>query len=222
MSSAPEEAIEKGSKTEVNDRPGASSSDVSIHTGEVEERSSWRNRFWRSIRSELAVAETRGVARVPPNERQPPSLSRYIQMISLWTSANLTANHVTLGLLGPSVYGLSFLDSALCAFFGVIVGAACTGYISTFGPQSGNRTMIIARYSMGWWPSRICAVLNVVIMLGYGMIDTVVGGQILSAVAGGGVSVTVGVVIIAVSTAGQVMKEAVIDVSFRSFPGPSR
>lgn len=71
-------------------------------------------------------------------------------MISLWTSANLTANHVALGLLGPSVYGLFFLDSALCAVFGVMVGSACTGYIATFGPQSGCRSMIIARYSMGW------------------------------------------------------------------------
>lgn len=63
-------------------------------------------------------------------------------MISLWASANLTANHVALGLLGPSVYRLSFLDSAICATFGVLIGAACTGYIATFGPQSGNRTMV--------------------------------------------------------------------------------
>lgn len=27
---------------------------------------------------------------------------------------------------------------------------------------------------MGWWPSRICVILNLVIMLGYGMIDCVV------------------------------------------------
>lgn len=74
---------------------------------------------------------------------------------------------------------------------------------------------------MGWWPSRICAVLNVVIMLGYGMIDTVVGGQILSAVAGGKVSVTVGVVIIAVSTAGQKVNDKFADVLSRSFLGPS-
>ncbi|KAK4501611.1 hypothetical protein PRZ48_007420 [Zasmidium cellare] len=51
---------------------------------------------------------------------------------------------------------------------------------------------------MGWWPSRICALLNLVIMFGYGMIDTVVGGQMLSAVANGDVSIAVGVVIVAV------------------------
>lgn len=50
---------------------------------------------------------------------------------------------------------------------------------------------------MGYWPSKICAVLNIVIMLGYGMIDCLVGGQILSAVADGSMSVVVGVIIIA-------------------------
>ncbi|EME81726.1 uncharacterized protein MYCFIDRAFT_63692 [Pseudocercospora fijiensis CIRAD86] len=128
-------------------------------------------------------------------------------MISLWCSANLTANHVTLGLLGPSVYGLSFLDSAMCSVFGISVGALCTAYMATFGPRSGNRTMVSFQgkflgigYHMGWWPSRICVVLNLVIMLGYGMIDTVVGGQMLSAISGGSTSIVVGVVIVALLT----------------------
>jgi purine-cytosine permease-like protein len=50
---------------------------------------------------------------------------------------------------------------------------------------------------MGYWPSKICAILNMVIMLGYGMIDCLVGGQILSAVADGKMTVIVGIVIIA-------------------------
>lgn len=50
---------------------------------------------------------------------------------------------------------------------------------------------------MGYWPSKLCALLNMVIMLGYGMIDCLVGGQILSAVADGKMTVIVGIVIIA-------------------------
>jgi purine-cytosine permease-like protein len=38
---------------------------------------------------------------------------------------------------------------------------------------------------MGYYPSKIACLLNIIIMLGYGMIDCVVGGQVLSAVAGG-------------------------------------
>lgn len=51
---------------------------------------------------------------------------------------------------------------------------------------------------MGWWPSKIVVVLNIVVLLGYGMIDCVVAGQILSAVAGGSMSVIVGIVVVAI------------------------
>jgi purine-cytosine permease-like protein len=45
---------------------------------------------------------------------------------------------------------------------------------------------------MGWWPSKIIVLLNLVQMIGYCLIDCVVGGQILSAVSPGGMSVAVG------------------------------
>lgn len=41
---------------------------------------------------------------------------------------------------------------------------------------------VFGRYAMGWWPSKIIVLLNIVQMIGYGLIDCVVGGQILSAV----------------------------------------
>lgn len=53
---------------------------------------------------------------------------------------------------------------------------------------------------MGWWPSKLCVVLNLVIELGYGLIDCLVGGLLLSAVNGGGMSVIVGIVIVALIT----------------------
>ncbi len=53
---------------------------------------------------------------------------------------------------------------------------------------------------MGYYPSKLCCLLNIIIMLGYGMIDCLVGGQVLSAVSGGKVSVVVGVIIVAIIT----------------------
>lgn len=50
---------------------------------------------------------------------------------------------------------------------------------------------------MGYWPSKICALLNIVIMVGYSMINCIIGGQILSAVSGGSMSIVVGIIIIA-------------------------
>jgi purine-cytosine permease-like protein len=51
---------------------------------------------------------------------------------------------------------------------------------------------------MGYWPSKICCLLNIVIMVGYGLIDCIIGGQLLSAVSDGRLTVIVGIVIVAV------------------------
>ncbi|KAF2087554.1 putative vitamin B6 transporter [Saccharata proteae CBS 121410] len=155
---------------------------------------------WNARIESFSGVEARGVARVLPSERQPETAAAYMQMALLWFSTNITANNLTLAMLGPLVYDLGFTDSALLAVFGSLVGCAGAAYMGTFGPRSGNRTMIIARYFMGYWPSKICCLLNIVIMLGYGMIDCIVGGQILSAVSGGHMTVIVGIVIVAVIT----------------------
>jgi purine-cytosine permease-like protein len=62
-------------------------------------------------------------------------------------------------------------------------------------------TQICARFSMGWWPVKICVLLNLVVLIGYSMIDAVVAGQILSAVSpNGSLTVEVGIAITAVVT----------------------
>lgn len=54
---------------------------------------------------------------------------------------------------------------------------------------------------MGWWPTKICVLLNLVILLGYAMIDAVVAGQMLSAVSSHeSLSVVVGIIVVAVIT----------------------
>lgn len=54
---------------------------------------------------------------------------------------------------------------------------------------------------MGWWPSKLIVILNIVVLLGYSLLDCVVGGQILSAVSpNGSMSVVVGIIIVAVIT----------------------
>lgn len=63
-------------------------------------------------------------------------------MAILWFSANVSANNLAVGTLGPLVFGLGFLDSAMCAVFGIMVGSAVTAYMSIWGAQSGNRTMV--------------------------------------------------------------------------------
>jgi NCS1 nucleoside transporter family len=54
---------------------------------------------------------------------------------------------------------------------------------------------------MGWWPSKLIVILNIIVLLGYSLLDCVVGGQILSAVSpNGSMSVVVGIIIVAIIT----------------------
>ena len=143
--------------------------------------------------------EARGIQRVEPHETNEMSWKNYLQAFLLWVSVNLAAVNITLGMLAPTVYGLSFKDAAFCAVFGSMLGSMAVAYIATWGPVSGNRTMIFTRYTFGWWPSKLIVLLNLIVLLGYSLIDLVVAGQILSAVSvNGHMSVVVGIVIVAV------------------------
>jgi len=145
--------------------------------------------------------EERGIRRVEPSERHDLRTLGFTQVFILWFSINLAANNITLGMLGPVVFSLGFLDASLCAVFGMLVGCLPVAYTAAMGPRSGNRTMIFARYTMGWWPSKLVVILNIIVMLGYSLIDCVVAGQILSAVSpNGSLSVIIGIVIVAVLT----------------------
>lgn len=89
--------------------------------------------------------EARGIQRVDENERIRLSWVSYLQVFLLWSSINLAANNITLGMLGPAVYALSFLDSSLCSVFGAFVGSLVAAWSATWGPVSGNRTMVSRR-----------------------------------------------------------------------------
>lgn len=53
---------------------------------------------------------------------------------------------------------------------------------------------------MGYYPAMICIILNVTTNLTYGMMNSVVGGQILSRVTGGSVSVILGIIIVSLAS----------------------
>lgn len=90
----------------------------------------------------LAGFEARGITRVLPEERQPPSRSNDLQVAIMWYSANISLNNLAAAMLGPLAFELGFLDCAMCAVFGAFLGSLTTAYMSIWGPQSGNRTMV--------------------------------------------------------------------------------
>lgn len=50
---------------------------------------------------------------------------------------------------------------------------------------------------MGYWPAKLTCLLNIILMVGYATIATIISGQILSAVSGGSMSIVVGICITA-------------------------
>lgn len=84
--------------------------------------------------------------------------------------------------------GTCFRDPDIGAYH--VLNMLDAGLLSDW--EGANWWQAFGRYSMGWWPSKIIVLLNLVQMIGYGLIDCVVGGQILSAVSPGGMSVAVG------------------------------
>jgi purine-cytosine permease-like protein len=63
-------------------------------------------------------------------------------MMLLWFSMSLATNNIVVGSMGTLVLGLSFKDAAICAVLGILVGTTTIGYMSTWGPRSGNRTLV--------------------------------------------------------------------------------
>ena len=97
---------------------------------------------WNARVESLAGLEARGITRVLPEEKHGGGRSGYLQMLALWLSINLVANNIITGLLGPLVFDLGWVDSVCIVIFATGLSACGAGYIATFGPQSGNRTMV--------------------------------------------------------------------------------
>ena len=86
--------------------------------------------------------EARGIERVLPSETRPLKWQSQLQASVLWVSINLAAVNITLGMLAPTLFELSFLDASLSAVFGSILGSCAVSYIATWGPKAGLRTMV--------------------------------------------------------------------------------
>ena len=102
------------------------------------------DRYTKNIEQNLVKynLEARGIQRVEPYETHELSWKRYLQVFLLWFSINLAAVNITLGMLATTVYALSFKDAALCAVFGSLTGSLPVAYIATWGPISGNRSLV--------------------------------------------------------------------------------
>ena len=91
--------------------------------------------------------ETRGIEPVSLDERQKPTAWALLEMLLMWFSMGMAVNNIIVGSLGTLVMKLSYKDAVICAVFGNLLGNVAVGYMSTFGPKSGSRTLVCMRLS---------------------------------------------------------------------------
>ncbi|EFI27075.1 cytosine-purine permease [Coprinopsis cinerea okayama7 len=140
-----------------------------------------------------AGVEERGTEPVPEARRTD---TQFFKLFFLFLTWNLNILTFTAGTIGPVVFGLGLGDSCLVIIFFDALFCSLASYICTWGPKLGMRTMILARYSFGYYGTIPLALLNLLTMMGFSVLCAIVGGQALASVTEG-LTWTVGIVVIA-------------------------
>ncbi|KAF9225107.1 hypothetical protein BS17DRAFT_879253 [Gyrodon lividus] len=156
--------------------------------------------------------EARGVERVPENQRETKNAWNnllmwwyvHISVIFVFVShetnrsVNMVLTTIPVGVLGQYIFTLALphtIATILC--FGALGGVA-TAFIATLGPQTGLRTMIITRYSSGYFGGTIYSILNILTQLGFSTTAVILGGQTLASIHTNGLPLVVGIILIGV------------------------
>ncbi|KAJ7484329.1 cytosine-purine permease [Mycena latifolia] len=139
--------------------------------------------------------ETHGIAPIPKDERTD---TRTYQLFLLWFSSNMNLTNLVVGAGGPVVFNLSLRNTAAILAITKTLSCIIPAYLyhslppcAIFGPKLGMRAMVQALYVV-----TIPSALNVLSIVGFLPMATIIGGQILAS-ASDHLTPTAGIFIIA-------------------------
>ncbi|SCU84746.1 LAFA_0D11760g1_1 [Lachancea sp. 'fantastica'] len=138
--------------------------------------------------------EVRGIQRIPPYERG--TSKQFLSVAGLWLSAAGGLSSMSSYFLGPLLFELTFRQSLVSGLISMAIGCGVAAYCSIMGPQSGCRQMVTARYLFGWYFVKFVALVSIIGVMGWSIVNCVVGGEMLAAVSDGKIPVWVGIVIV--------------------------
>ncbi|EGW32395.1 uncharacterized protein SPAPADRAFT_139244 [Spathaspora passalidarum NRRL Y-27907] len=141
--------------------------------------------------------EARGIERIEPYERSTNRTKLLISVMGLWLSACGGLSSMSSFYLGPLLFGLGLKNTMIAGTVGQILGCAIAAYCSLMGPRSGCRQMVSARFLFGWWFVKLVAFVSIIGVMGWSVVNCVVGGQILAALSNEKIPVWAGIIIIA-------------------------
>ncbi|KAJ6463995.1 permease for cytosine/purines, uracil, thiamine, allantoin-domain-containing protein [Mycena sanguinolenta] len=141
--------------------------------------------------------EARGVERVPEDQRDRRNMWNNLLM---WWSVNTVLTTLPVGILSQEIFFLTFPHALATILCFAALGAIATSFIATLGPRTGLRTMIITRYSSGYFGCTIYSILNILTQLGFSVTAVILGGQTLASINPGTLPLTAGVVIVGIGS----------------------
>lgn len=158
--------------------------------------------FWRylhraSKKLDSLGVETRGIERIEPYERSTNKMKQFLSVVGLWLSACGGLSSMSAFLLGPLIFELGLKKSLVSGMVGQAIGCAVAAYCSLMGPRSGCRQMVSARFLFGWWFVKLVSLVSIIGVMGWSIVNCVVGGQILQSVSDGKIPLVVGIIIVA-------------------------
>ncbi|KAJ6608220.1 permease for cytosine/purines, uracil, thiamine, allantoin-domain-containing protein [Mycena sp. CBHHK59/15] len=138
--------------------------------------------------------ETHGIAPIPKEGR---TETRNYQLFWLWFSANMNITTLVVGAGGPVAFSLSLRNTAVNLLVTDAISCIIPAYFAIFGPKLGTRAMVHARFSWGVYGVAVPSILNVLSMIGYLILNAIVGGQMLATISDR-LTPTTGIVVTAV------------------------
>lgn len=148
------------------------------------------------------IVESRGIERVPPELREITSYKDlahlYLQVVGFWFSAAGGLSSMSSFILGPLVFGLDFISCLTIGLLGMWLGCLIAAYCAIMGPQSGCRQMVTARYLFGVHLVKFIALVSICGVVGWSVVNAVVGGEILSSISNEDIPLWVGILLISV------------------------
>lgn len=160
----------------------------------------YKNKLWQgfmkfSNKLDSFGVESNGIDRIPPYERG-TSARQFLHVTGLWLSAAGGLSSMSSYFLGPLLFELTFKQSLVSGVVSMLIGCLVAAYCSIMGPQSGCRQMVTARYLFGWWFVKLVALASIVGVMGWSVVNSVVGGEMLSSISNEKVPLWVGIVIV--------------------------
>lgn len=139
--------------------------------------------------------ESQGIERISPFERG-TSKRQFLHVAGLWFSATGGLSSMSSYFLGPLLFELNFRQCLVSGLVSMLIGCLIAAYCSIMGPQSGCRQMVTARFLFGWWFVKLVALASIIGVMGWSVVNCVVGGEMLASISNDKVPLWVGIIIV--------------------------